>query len=186
MGMDESRKPILDIIIWGKAEPAGSKRAFVNPKTGRAIVVDDNAKSKPWKTHVAQIAAENLPVGEELYQGAVRVEFDFFLVRPQGHYGSGRNRGFVKDSAPAYPTVRPDVLKLARGIEDALTGVVWNDDAQITDETLRKFYGDRARVRVRVWPMEIQAASGLPLEDRIRGDLPAGSAGEQQSLAAVA
>ena len=32
----------FDVI--GKPQPAGSKRAFVNPKSGRAIVTDANAK----------------------------------------------------------------------------------------------------------------------------------------------
>lgn len=32
----------------------------------------------------------------------------------------------------------PDVLKLARGVEDALTGIVWRDDAQIVNESLSK------------------------------------------------
>jgi predicted short-subunit dehydrogenase-like oxidoreductase (DUF2520 family) len=42
------------------------------------------------------------------------------------------------------------VLKLARGVEDALTGIVWRDDAQIVVEHLEKRYGSPARCEVRV------------------------------------
>lgn len=42
--------------VLGKPQPAGSKRAFVNPKNGRAIVTEDNKKSKPWKQQVAVAA----------------------------------------------------------------------------------------------------------------------------------
>ena len=38
----------------------------------------------------------------------------------------------------------PDVLKLARGVEDALTGIVWRDDAQIVNESLNKVVGAAA------------------------------------------
>jgi hypothetical protein len=37
--------------------------------------------------------------------------------------------------APARPTGYPDLSKLARSTEDALTGILWDDDAQITGYT---------------------------------------------------
>jgi Holliday junction resolvase RusA-like endonuclease len=45
---------------------------------------------------------------------------------------------------------RPDVLKLARAAEDALTGIVWRDDSQIVHETLAKVYGEPERLEVAV------------------------------------
>src|SRR6185369_13763572 len=57
-------------IVYGVAQPAGSKQAFVplHPKTkepyrnknGGIVVskVDDNPKSKGWKKHVAKVARE--------------------------------------------------------------------------------------------------------------------------------
>ena len=46
------------------------------------------------------------------------------------------------------------MLKLARAVEDALTGIVWRDDAQIVDEQLSKVYGEPARVEVDVAELE--------------------------------
>ena len=43
------------------------------------------------------------------------------------------------------------LLKLTRAVEDALTGLVWRDDAQVVDEVLSKRYGAPERVEVRVW-----------------------------------
>ena len=48
------------------------------------------------------------------------------------------------------PTSKPDVLKLARLVEDALTGVLFIDDAQIITELIEKHWGEPARVEVRV------------------------------------
>jgi Holliday junction resolvase RusA-like endonuclease len=56
----------------------------------------------------------------------------------------------LKGSAPEWPVARPDALKLARAAEDALTGIVWADDAQIVVERLGKVFGPREGCRVRV------------------------------------
>ena len=111
---------------------------------GGVTVVDANAKSRPWKTLVSESAAR--VHSGPLLEGPLAVEFLFQVPRPQGHFGK---RGLLR-SAPAFPTVRPDVLKLARAVEDALTGVLYRDDSQIVDELLLKRYGERARLRVTI------------------------------------
>jgi hypothetical protein len=62
--------------------------------------------------------------------------------------------------------MRPDVLKLARAIEDAITGVIWVDDSQIIDEHLYKRWGDPARVEVTIEPAsEVQSnLFAVPME----------------------
>lgn len=138
----------FQLTVIGAAQPAGSKRAFVNKKTGRAAVVDANPKSKDWKGEVAKRAGEVWT--DELLHGPLEVTFTFYRPRPASHYGTGRNAGKVKGSAPRFPTTRPDVLKLARGVEDALTGVIWRDDAQIVTETLLKQWGNPPRVEIEI------------------------------------
>lgn len=141
----------FNLTVYGAAAPAGSKRAVVNPSSGRAFVIDANKNVAAWKREVRQAAGEAFH--GELYTGPVSVEFTFYRVRPKGHYGTGRNDGVLKASAPAYPTQAPDALKLARGVEDALTGLVYRDDAQIVDEVIRKRYGSPARVELTVLPL---------------------------------
>jgi Holliday junction resolvase RusA-like endonuclease len=163
----------VSIVVWGEAKPAGSKRAVPlggkNP-TGRWGVVDDNKQSGPWKRSVAQAAGEQY-LGP-LLLGPLTVEIVFVQTRPKVHFGTGRNEGIVKDSAPAYPAKKPDVLKLARAVEDALTGVVWRDDDQIVDERLAKRYGDRARVEIRVWPSEVMTVGDLVARGEVEPTRP--------------
>lgn len=165
--------PIV-IQVFGNAQPAGSKKAIPlggrNP-TGRWAVVDDNKKSGPWKDQVAQEAGEQYH--GPLLQGPLSVELVFFQVRPKGHYGTGRNAGMVKDGAPAYPCAKPDALKLARAVEDALTGIVWRDDSLIVDERIAKRYGDRARVEIRIWPVEQATVRDLVAAGKVEPDRPA-------------
>ncbi len=129
-------------FISGTPAPGGSKRAFVvtNKKTGQPIrakltgriivnVTDDaGKKNKDWKA-VCAVYARAFMQGHEPFYDDVKVEFTFFLKRPQGHYGSGKNAAVLKPSAPPRPRVKPDVLKLMRSTEDALTSIVWVDDS---------------------------------------------------------
>jgi Holliday junction resolvase RusA-like endonuclease len=143
----------VSFVCVGTPQPAGSKTAFRDPRTDRVIVKDDNPKTKPWKKAVAKSALPAM-TGRPLLDGPVSILIVFFLDRPKGHYGTGRNAERVKDFAPARPIVRPDVLKLARAVEDALTGVAYEDDAQIVREHLEKHYGSPARVVVEITPLE--------------------------------
>ncbi len=103
------------------------------------MVTDANPRAKDWKAAVASTAASAI---HGPLDGPLEVRFDFYFLRPANHFRSGKNSAVVRDSAPGLPIVRPDVLKLSRSTEDALTGVAWRDDAQIVVETLTKQYGD--------------------------------------------
>lgn len=139
----------MDRIVFtvlGDAKPAGSKRAFYKPGMQRAVIVDANPNAKDWKQQVAHAARQ--AYSGPLLDGALRVTFQFYRVRPKGHYGvSGLNKKGRESKAP---TSKPDVLKLARGVEDACTGVIWRDDAQIVTELLVKEWGEPARCEVTI------------------------------------
>ncbi|MGH7129690.1 MAG: RusA family crossover junction endodeoxyribonuclease [Planctomycetaceae bacterium] len=151
----------ITIEVFGKPQPAGSKRSLVpvdrhgEPyrKAGRIVVstVDDNPRAKDWQRIVADAAARTC-TGPPL-TGPLSVSMTFFRTRPKSHYGSGRNSGVLKASAPAHPTNRPDLLKLARAVEDALTGIVWCDDAQVVIESLQKKWDEKPGVSIAVLPL---------------------------------
>jgi Holliday junction resolvase RusA-like endonuclease len=79
-------------------------------------------------------------------EGPLKVSLRFGLLRPKGHFGK---RG-LKPSAPQYPTVKPDVIKLARCVEDALNGLAWKDDSQIVFEELGKVYAGSPGVQIEI------------------------------------
>ena len=141
----------LRFVVYGQAEPAGSKRNI-----GHRRIIDANPKAADWKRQVAQVVGQAFD-GNRLLEGALELELVFYRPRPGNHYGTGRNQGRVKASAPEYPVGRPDVLKLARGVEDALSGILYMDDAQIVAERLAKLYGSPARVEITVTVMSARA-----------------------------
>jgi len=134
----------LTIRIWipGIPAPGGSKKGFAipdkkRPGKYRAILTEDSRRSKPWRQSVEWGAREVFR--DAPLQVAIAVIFKFFMPRPKSHYGK---RG-LRPSAPAMPTVKPDVTKLIRSTEDALKGIAWIDDSMIVDQHGRKVYGDR-------------------------------------------
>jgi len=184
MAHGESMFPI-EITVYGEPQPAGSKTARVvyrkgndgkaRPikRAGRIVTAtyDANAKKvNPWKEAVTQVAGDSY-FGPVLL-GPLVVEFIFYRVRNKGDYGTGRNEGIIKDSAPAYPAKRPDTLKLARAVEDALTGVLWADDAQIVDEYIGKRYGEKACVEIKVWPASARTVLDLVSEGEMEPPRP--------------
>ena len=146
---------VIRFTAIGKPQPAGSKSgAPIRRRNGSIGVAmrDSNPKAKPWQAIVANAARE--AYSGDLLRGPLFVRMKFFLPRPKGHYGTGKNAATLKASAPRHPTKKPDALKLARGTEDALTGVVYADDSQIVSERLVKRYGEPARVEIEIRELE--------------------------------
>ncbi len=118
----------LEFFVPGMPAPGGSKRFVgIGKKTGRAILIDAGGqRNKDWRAAVGWKAAEVMR-GREIITTACEVRMEFVVPRPKDHF---RANGMVKDSAPLVPVAKPDALKLARSTEDAMTGIVWKDDAQ--------------------------------------------------------
>jgi Holliday junction resolvase RusA-like endonuclease len=145
----------VEFTVYGHPATAGSKRAFAIRRagqfTGRVAVVDDSSRTKSWQAMVAQAAVDANGAG--CLSGPLELICAFHLHHPRSHFRTGRYAEQLRPAAPAWPATRPDLLKLTRAIEDALTGVLWRDDAQVCSQALSKHYalpGSPECVRVRV------------------------------------
>jgi len=127
----------ISFTAYGIPQPKGSTKAFV--VKGRAITTSDNTKLKPWHEVVAYAAQAHRPKGG-IIRGAVAVELSFYLLRPKS----------VSEKKRPHHTVKPDIDKLARGVLDALKGVIYSDDSVVVDLHPRKAYGNPPRVEITV------------------------------------
>ena len=74
----------------------------------------------------------------------VDVVVDFVFGRPMSHL---RKCG-VRDGAPRLP--RADIDNLAKAVLDSLTGIAWEDDAQVRRLVVEKSYEAKGRTTVRI------------------------------------
>ena len=142
---------MITFRVYGKPATQGSKKGHVvHTNDGRTIAVvrEDNPKLSQWRQQAAEVATEHFH-GEPTAE-PVGLAITFYRARPKSHFGTGCNAGKLKSSAAGYPTARPDVLKLARAVEDALTGIAYRDDSQVVVELLRKRWGNTAGCLVTV------------------------------------
>jgi len=138
---------VITIEVLGTPAGKGNARAFVNKRTGRAVLASfgsgETAKRlRSWDALVREAA--RIAVGEVIAPPFVdtplAVTLVFRIARPPGHWGKGKSAGMLKPSAPPFPSVKPDADKLARSTLDPLTKVVFDDDSRIVDLAIRKVY----------------------------------------------
>ena len=70
----------------------------------------------------------------------VHIKLTFEMPRPKSHYGTGRNAGKLKPSAPEEHTSKPDLDNLIKFVFDCLNGLAWVDDTQVIGMSAEKIY----------------------------------------------
>ena len=123
--------------VEGLPATKGSMKPIIVPGQNRVFLRPDRSeKQAAWKADI-RVAAKGAVVAHNL-GGPLEVIVKFFLLRPKGHY---TKKGNLTKSASAYPMRKKDDLdKLLRAALDALTGIMWIDDGQISKIVAAKEY----------------------------------------------
>ena len=133
---------LFRVRVAGTPIPQGSKRVWNDPRSGKAMMAEDQgARHASWRREVTAAVQEGMAaIGQtEPLGDPVSVLLTFHLYRPLHHYGTGKNAQHLKVNAPAYPAKPPDLDKLARAVFDAMTvAKLWVDDSQVVSFTARK------------------------------------------------
>lgn len=135
----------IQFRVHGVPVTQGSLRAFLprDKKTGRLltkypIVTHANKQQlRPWRDAVATEALRACG-GRPLLDGPLAVQMRFLLPRPKSMPAELRT---VRQRWQwAWPWRKPDLSRCVRAVEDALTGVLYHDDAQIVRIATGKEY----------------------------------------------
>lgn len=148
---------MIEFFVPGHAAPGGSKKIVTNRSTGRAMLTDAGKNNKPWRQDVAIHAMQAMKEqhAEMIVDKPIMIQAYFYMKRPKSHYNS---KGDLKPWAPSYCTSKPDDSKLFRAVQDAMTSIVYKDDALVGTHTVHKFYeypGQGCGVQLIVKAMEI-------------------------------
>lgn len=120
-------------FVPGVPQPKGSLTPMANRHTGRIAMIEGRRPKarKAFAGWMKMVKLSALAAGVKPIAGPVSIDVTFIFPRPK----SAKKR--------AYPCVKPDIDKLLRAVLDALTGVAYRDDGQVTHIGSRKLYDDR-------------------------------------------
>ncbi len=111
----------MRIEVRGIPGPQGSKKFVGFSGAGKALLIESSKKVRPWRNVVTICAIEARGESNMSFSGPVNVEFHFTMPKPKSC-----------PKARKWPDRKPDLSKLVRSTEDALTeSGVWEDDARV-------------------------------------------------------
>lgn len=118
--------PSLTIVVYGHPAPQGSKR-----HVGKGVMIESSKHVKPWRAAVAAAAVDVR--GHDWTPLDVPLAVTMVFTMPKPASAPKRRR--------TWPMRTPDLSKLVRSTEDALTDAgIWRDDARVVDCRATKTY----------------------------------------------
>ncbi len=112
---------MVEIKVYGLPAPQGSK-SFKGMVNGHAKLAESSTRVKPWREAVKAAAFDKRTGVGVAVSGPVSVEMIFTMPKPKSAPKTRRS----------WPDRMPDLSKLVRSTEDALTDVLmWEDDARV-------------------------------------------------------
>lgn len=135
----------IEIEVPGEAVPQARPRV-----TRRGTY--DPPRCKAYKQKVALIAKTEMR-GRPPMSGPVQMFVNVYHGIPKSW---SRNKKIDAIADVIYPTTKPDIDNILKGIMDALKGIVWKDDAQVVIIEAMKEYGEFSRVEMIIEEIEQQ------------------------------
>lgn len=132
------------ILFEIMGEPVAQGRPRAGKSFSGQTVLYDPLKSRDFKQYVKLVAAQNAP--KELIKGPIILNVDVYRATPK-KFQTGPKQLLIESGA-LRPTTKPDVDNYVKGVKDGLNKVIWHDDSQVIELTVRKFYSLSPRVVV--------------------------------------
>ena len=149
---EDASSPVIRFAVAGEPVPQGSKVAQIvgrrvkfhgavavlEPKMLLTEQADMSTKTKgrdrlkKWRGRIETAAAQAMRALERMAPFVFDVELsaEFVLPRPPSHYKPNGELTAKAGRERACPG-KPDLSKLVRAVEDAMSGIVYGDDAQV-------------------------------------------------------
>ena len=140
------RSNAVEIVIPGCPVPKGRARSAVIH--GRVV----HYTPKPTKDYesLARSYAMQAMAKRKVMDGPVFLAVRFYLPIPESWSKKKKESALCLAISPI---TKPDLSNLVKAVEDAMNGVVWRDDSQVTCMQVEKFYSDEPRSEVTVKEM---------------------------------
>jgi Holliday junction resolvase RusA-like endonuclease len=143
----------MQIVFTVPGDPVAKGRAkfarqggFVRAYTPKETVRYEN---------LVRLAAQEAMAGAALLDGPVSLVVAIYLPIPQSWSKKKQEKA---RTGLVGATKKPDADNILKALKDGMNGVVYVDDARITDITLQKRYATAPRVDVIVRALDLEAA----------------------------
>lgn len=133
---------LISFTVFGEPVAQGRPRFSNHSGFTRAY---DPKKSKDFKQYVKLVAAEHRPPA--LLEGPLLLEVKVFKPTLKSF---SKKKAAAAESGVLRPVTKPDVDNYVKGIKDALKQIIWNDDSQVVDLHVSKWYSQTPRIEVTV------------------------------------
>ena len=134
---------MIELTVPGEAVPQA------RPRVTRCGTYDP-PKCRVYKQKVGLVAKTAMR-GKEPLRGPVKMSIIVYRGIPKSWT---KKKKLSAMTGGVYPTTKPDIDNLLKGIMDALKGICWGDDAQVVTVDARKVYDACARVHLKIWSGE--------------------------------
>ena len=126
-------------------QPIGQGRPKFSTINGHARAYDPE-KSRNYKAYVRLLATQAMKDrGFTMIEGPCVLSINAYFEVPKSKSKKFREAAL---NGLEYPTKKPDLSNIIKGIEDALNGVAYKDDALIVRLGVTKLYSEIPRVEV--------------------------------------
>lgn len=130
----------IKITIPGQPVPQGRPRFA---RQGNFVRTYDPKPSVEYKKRVASAAIQKRP--QKLLEAELEVEVHIYKETLKSFT---KQKKIDAEAKILRPLTKPDADNYAKGILDALKGIIWKDDGQVVDLIARKYYSAAPRAEV--------------------------------------
>jgi crossover junction endodeoxyribonuclease RusA len=124
---------MITFFVPGKPIPQGSLKHI----GGGRLIHAHSKELMAWRDAIAWYAKA---AGVRPTPDPIGLSLHFVIIKP-------------KSVKRQYPTVPSDLDKNIRSCLDALSGIAYNDDAQVVDIVSSKRYGENVGVSISIWSL---------------------------------
>ena len=132
----------ISFVIPGQPVGQGRPRFTTKGRYPRAV---DPPKSREYKNLVKKLAYDAYQ-GEPL-DGPIKIKMIHYFEIPKS-YSKKRKKACLEGIER--PTKKPDIDNVYKGIADAMSGIIYQDDKQIVEDTQEQWYSLMPCVKVEV------------------------------------
>ena len=126
----------------------GKAQAKQRPRMGRSGIVYTPKETLIYENYVKMCYSDYAnQFGWLPYENQVRAEIEVLVAVPKS---DSKTKKKAKIEGMIRPAVKPDCDNLAKSILDSLNGLAYQDDKQVVELFVKKYYAENAEVRVRL------------------------------------